>query len=418
MQLKNDLFKNAWLMKTFVPLVLFLVSDALHARSVTPQKVYNSTQLPVLIKKAKTDTALSEERAAAMLFHDLMNGFRKENNLDTIPFNDSLWLTARNHCVWMQRNNALEHRQKSGSELFSGETMYSRYDFIVRGKNTRLVCASENIARGGVSAAGDRNSRVWDMAEWALGTWKNSADHKTNMLNPATFLHHGVSFLIDNERGTVWVADVYARDIKKSLAPVANKPAPVIEPVENTPVVVGTPKEQPKEVVETATPVVYEQQVSAENFSTMKTRKALLPLLYAGMGKKKEDVVALAAMNHAKYLASAKDSCTEEKKGKSYYTGKNVHSRVVNAAKTFHKNKYRKMTYNEEIVYIEMPVSEYNEKAIAARLRKTLEAGSRERDKAPTYVGYGIEVKKTRDIVKIWAVRVDADAKNEDNPDF
>lgn len=416
----NNLFKNGGFMKIVVPLMLFLVSDVLHARSVVPQKVYTAAQLPALLKKAKTDSLLSEERAASLLFHDLLNGYRKENNLDTIPFNDSLWLTARNHCVWMQRNKMLEHEQKSGTELFTGATMYSRYDYLVSSKRSRYVCAAENVARGGTSAAATRNSRVWDMAEWAFNTWKASPGHKANMLNPATYLHHGVYFLIDKEQGTVWTNDVYARDIVKSLAAIGHKPTePVIEPVATNTVAVGTPKETPQEVkdTETVVPVSYEQ-VSAENFSPMKARKALLPQLYSGMGKKKDDVIATAALNHAKYLASVKDSCNEEKKGKSYYTGKFVEQRVKNAAKTFHKRKYRKMTYNEEIVYIEMTVAEYNEKALADRLRKKLEAGSREREKAPTHVGFGIEVKKTRDVVKIWAVRIDADAKTEDNPDF
>ena len=77
--------------------------------------------LPDLLSLCKTDSVSAIERQTALHFHKLINAYRKANRLDTIAWDDDLWLSCRNHNIWMASNSVVNHVQKTGTAFFSGK---------------------------------------------------------------------------------------------------------------------------------------------------------------------------------------------------------------------------------------------------------------------------------------------------------
>lgn len=373
-------------MKYFILFCTLLAVPYVEGRSIGAQKIYTAAQLPELLKKANTDSAFYQERAAAKLFHKLINNYRRENKADTLAWNDTLWLASRNHCVWMMKYNDLTHHQKLNTELFTGDSPGDRYNYVVNGKG-RHSWSGENALYNFSNGYSTMKSRIKMMAEHSFNQWKNSPGHNQNMLNTGSAVH-GVAFVVDDENDRVWGVDLFARKPSGSYTPP--KPRPVTEEFVQK---------------ETITPADKTQTVVTQKFNATKSRTKLLDLLYADRKNYKDEVIADAAAKHARYLANSKGEGHEQKKGKPYFTGTDPERRVKAAASGFDKIRYRRLKITESVAYVEIPVVSFNEAELANIIKSMWESDSKGTD--ATRVGVGLEVKRVKDKVKIWAVRVE-----------
>jgi uncharacterized protein YkwD len=371
-------------MRYFLLLTVLLATPQLEARSTAPRKIYTAAQLPELLKKAKTDSALYEERAAAMLFHKLINNYRREKKTDTLAWNDTLWLASRNHCVWMMEKNELTHHQAKGTPMFTGFSPGDRYNYVVNNKG-RHSWSGENALYNFSHNYASMKTRIKMIAEKSFDQWKNSPGHNENMLNKGSAVH-GVAFVIDEENDRTWGVDLFARRPYGEALPV-NK----------------SNEEFTKQ--ETVTPADKTPTATVQKFNATKSRTKLYELLYADRKKYKDEVIAEAAAKHARYLASTNSEGHRQEKGKMYYTGKDAKQRVRAAASGLDKIRYRKLNINESVAYMEVPAAGFNEKELAEAIRTMWENDSQGTD--ATRVGVGLEVKRVKDKVKIWAVRVE-----------
>lgn len=363
-------------------LIILVAVPQLQARSTAPRKIYTAAQLPELLKKAKTDSALYEERAAAMLFHKLINDYRRENKTDTLAWNDTLWLASRNHCVWMMEKNELTHHQAKGTPMFTGVSPGDRYNYVVNNVG-RHSWSGENALYNFTQSYSPMKTRIKMIAEKSFGQWRNSPGHNENMLNKGSAVH-GVAFVIDEEHERTWGVDLFAR-------------RPYGEAVQITP---SKEEFSKKETVEDKTPVA-----TVQKFNATKSRTKLYDLLYADRKKYKDEIIAEAAAKHARYLANTNSEGHRQEKGKVYYTGKDAKQRVRAAASGLDKIRYRKLKINESVAYMEVPTAGFNEKELAESIRTMWESDSAGTD--ATRIGVGLEVKRVKDKVKIWAVRVE-----------
>lgn len=363
-------------------LIILAAAPQLEARSTAPRKIYTAAQLPELLKKAKTDSALYEERAAALLFHKLINDYRRQNKTDTLAWNDTLWLASRNHCVWMMEKNELTHHQSKGSLLYTGNSPGDRYNYVVNNKG-RHSWSGENALYNFAHNYPSMKTRIKMIAEKSFGQWRNSAGHNENMLNKSSAVH-GVAFVIDEENDRTWGVDLFSR-------------RPYGEPV---PVSTSNEEFSKQETVAEKTPVA-----TVQKFNATKSRAKLYDLLYADRKKYKDEIIAEAAAKHARYLANTNSEGHRQEKGKVYYTGKDAKQRVRAAASGLDKIRYRKLTINESVAYMEVPAAGFDEKELAETIRTMWENDSAGTD--ATRIGVGLEVKRVKDKVKIWAVRVE-----------
>lgn len=365
-------------------LTVLLAVPELEARSIATQKIYTAAQLPELLKKAKTDSSLYEERAAAKLFHKLINDYRREQKRDTLAWNDTLWLASRNHCLWMMKKTELTHHQEKGTELFTGYSPGDRYNYVVNNM-VRHSWSGENALYNFSHNYSSMKTRIKMIAEKSFLQWKESPGHNENMLNKGSAVH-GVAFVIDEEHDRTWGVDLFAR-------------APYGKAVQVTP----SKEEFTKQ--ETVTPADKTPAATVQKFNATKSRAKLYDLLYADRKKYKDEVIAEAAAKHARYLANTGSEGHRQEKGKVYYTGKDAKQRVRAAASGLDKIRYRKLKINESVAYMEVPAAGFNEKELAEALRTMWENDSQGTD--ASRVGVGLEVKRVKDKVKIWAVRVE-----------
>ncbi|NJN89684.1 MAG: hypothetical protein HC878_04450 [Leptolyngbyaceae cyanobacterium SL_5_14] len=107
----------------------------------------------------------------------LTNGFRAENNLESLIFNQELASAAQSHSKNMASQDFFSHTGKDGSSP-GDRTQKAGYD---------SAAISENIAAGQTTP------------ESVIESWKNSSGHRANLLNPnSTEIGIGYSYLKDD----------------------------------------------------------------------------------------------------------------------------------------------------------------------------------------------------------------------------
>lgn len=148
---------------------------------------------------------LNEEREIAFQFHRLINEYRAQNKLQALSWNDTLWLAARNHNLWMQKEKKLSHRESSKNEFYTGEKPSERLKYVYshplffdwNGENCLYIGGYTSPIRVAPEA----------IALEIFNDWKNSSGHNQNMLNK-THQNHGFSIFID-QNGTLWATDLF-----------------------------------------------------------------------------------------------------------------------------------------------------------------------------------------------------------------
>lgn len=175
--------------------------------------LFTATGLPYFLKQSAIDSTLKLEFLTSVHFHTLLNEYRIKKKLKTYNWDDTLWLAARNHTVWMAENNRLTHLQRKESPFFSGTSYTKRIAFIDGGYRTSNV-SGENALYNFVDCSEcDMETKAKKVAEICFNQWRNSQGHHQNMINKE-FVLHAVAFIFD-EDDKVWATDLFL-DSKKN----------------------------------------------------------------------------------------------------------------------------------------------------------------------------------------------------------
>jgi uncharacterized protein YkwD len=212
--------KNIKLIVQLIFVLVMIVGNFVRAQ------VCNTSQIPSLLKLAEKDSIQKIERLAALKFHKIINEYRRENKLDTIAWDEAMWLTCRNHNIWMGANNVLSHDEKSGTNFFTGTEPGDRYKFTTNDKG-KSQWSGENALYNYTKSGKNINEIGSNMASIAFEQWKHSPGHNKNMLGKRHQVH-GLAFYL-NKDGRVYATDLFASNIDKSH----NNST-----IENTPIVI------------------------------------------------------------------------------------------------------------------------------------------------------------------------------------
>ncbi len=189
-------------------MVLHLTSTLLIAQ------VYTYQDVDALLKKAEKDSIAHIERLAALKFHELINQYRKENGLNEIKWNETLWIATINHNTWMDKAGDLSHRQKVNTKYFTGNSPGNRLDYAAGGKAGIRWSGENALYNYSHKSYSYSNSRgktkeeiANNIAQRSFNQWKNSPGHNDNMLGKKHG-SHGVAFKITSSR--VWGTDLFS----------------------------------------------------------------------------------------------------------------------------------------------------------------------------------------------------------------
>lgn len=365
------------------PLLLSLllpVAMATTAAPVTTPKIYKVSELRTLIKSSAKDSTLRFERATALEFHRLINEYRRSKGSDTLAWNDTLWLAARNHSNWMAANNELSHDEREGTPVFSGTNPGDRYAYATNG-NGKLSWSGENaLYDWSTDHADNIQARAEVLAQEAFNSWKESKGHNANMLAKNS-KQHGVAFILDPKvEGKIWATDLFAYGQNGDFFTTY------------------TPNEEKKEDAPVA--------VVKKKTDAGKARTLLMKELYDDAPLPKDEVLAKAAAQHSKYMANGRNVGHDEVKGKSYFSGETPRKRVLHNVRGLKKFRYRRMDISESIATIEVPTEDFDAAAVAKQINDTW-AQNTDGAGGTKRLGISIDVKRVKDKLKISAVKVE-----------
>lgn len=163
------------------------------------------TDLPELLANKFEGQSQAIERAAALEFHKLINQYRSENLLPPLVWDDTIWVAAKNHSLWMRFNTRLSHHE-TNSMLFTGKNPEDRYYFVTEGKPTVSI-NGENILLNFSCKGQNVEQTALNIAKESFEQWKSSAGHNENMLSPG-FIRHGVAFCVNEDN--VWATNMFS----------------------------------------------------------------------------------------------------------------------------------------------------------------------------------------------------------------
>lgn len=371
-------------------LIVFLISVLLSIQ--LDAQVFQASKLPFLLNQSRKDSIANTERIAAIKFHRIINEYRNKNKLDSLAWDDTLWVAARNHCVWMETNNELSHIQKEGTKYFTGNNPGDRYDYASANKGLGSW-SGENALYNFSDNGSDIEAISNEMAEQAFTQWKNSPGHDQNMRAPSS-RSHAVAFILDPS-GKVWATDLFSyQSFDKPNASLASEfafarikfPAPDA----NT------------KTVSTKKPGV--KRLSKSELE--QTRIKLLALLENSKSVKKSKAMAKAANRHAEYLATAKKLTHTEKKNKPFFYGVTEKNRMMKASFGLYFFSQRKMPLSESIAQVTNDIAEQDLVELAAKLNTALDEEKKLVGPSVS-AGYGITIKQVKNQLKVFAVRLE-----------
>lgn len=166
-----------------------------------------SKDLPSLLKNAKTDSLLKLERLTALYFHEQLNEYRVKRKRDKLYWDDTLWMAARNHAVWMLKNDKISHTQSTSSKSFSGKSYKDRIAFVVNRKVSYGATGENALYNSNSGKTKSIDAWAQEMARICFNQWKNSKDHHDNMLQKL-FQVHAMAIVVDAS-GQVFAVDLF-----------------------------------------------------------------------------------------------------------------------------------------------------------------------------------------------------------------
>ncbi len=174
--------------------------------------------LQSLLSRSETDSVLKIERLAAVKFHKLINEYRVSKGVKPLRWNDTLWLAARNHNIYMWSVNLLWHNEDKKDKCFTGVEIDDRVAYVAK---TNLHYMGENCLFNYDTKGKNIKIIAEKIAKESFKIWKESVGHNENMLL-REYEFHGTAFNIikSKEYGImVWGTD----DFCKSTPFFANK---------------------------------------------------------------------------------------------------------------------------------------------------------------------------------------------------
>jgi uncharacterized protein YkwD len=150
-----------------------------------------------LKEQLKSDTVLRFEYACAIEFHEYLNEYRISRKLKPLRWNDTLWVVAMNHGIYLNENDLFSHQQIARKSIFSGVQPGNRYDFVVKSKHS-IAGYGENLF---MTSFYNQNTPSQHALE-AFNAWKKSPGHNKNMLNKL-FDEHGTA-VVSNESNLIF----------------------------------------------------------------------------------------------------------------------------------------------------------------------------------------------------------------------
>jgi uncharacterized protein YkwD len=198
-----------FLLKLWMFLFFYSVTNA--------QEIYKIDKLHKLLKYCESDSIGKLELLASIEFHKILNEYRKNKNKSALAWDETLWVAAYNHSVWMVNNKRLSHSQKKGTPLFSGVNPGDRYNYAASGKSNHSW-SGENCLYSYSYNTGNLEETAKKIAQDAFKSWKNSPGHHENMLG--NHQKHGVGFVFDrsNSQGLYYATDLFARGLYNETA--------------------------------------------------------------------------------------------------------------------------------------------------------------------------------------------------------
>ena len=174
--------------------------------AITNAQLYTYKDVNQLLKKAEQDSIAQIERMAALEFHKLINQYRKENGLNTIEWNETLWIATQNHNLWMANTGKLSHHQTTNNKYYSGTSPGERLRYA-QGDNTNFGWSGENALYNYSNFGNTKEEIAQNIAKKSFIQWKNSKGHNENMLSKRHG-SHGVAFKINGS--VVWGTDLFS----------------------------------------------------------------------------------------------------------------------------------------------------------------------------------------------------------------
>lgn len=185
---------------------LLLCAVILGTTTLSKSQTYTYKDVNQLLVKAERDSVAYIERLAALEFHKLINQYRKENDLNEIKWNETLWIATINHNTWMDNASNLSHHQKSNTKYFTGISPGNRLDFAAGG-DADISWSGENALYNYSSYGKSKEEIAKNIAQRSFNQWQNSPGHNKNMLGKSHG-SHGVAFKITD--GRVWGTDLFS----------------------------------------------------------------------------------------------------------------------------------------------------------------------------------------------------------------
>ena len=197
---------------SFLSLFVFVIGLLFISHAYSQEaEIYTEIELEKLIQKYSQDSILNLERLAAFEFHKLLNEYRASNNLDTLGWNETLWLTCRNHNIYMSYHKELSHSETTDEKYFSGEDPGDRLKYAQ--EEIRLYWSGENALYNYSCYGSSMLEKANNIAESSFNQWKNSPGHNRNMLSKSHELH-GAAFIISDSR--VYGTSLFGYPLSKS----------------------------------------------------------------------------------------------------------------------------------------------------------------------------------------------------------
>jgi hypothetical protein len=170
--------------------------------------IYKEADFYIFQKNLKIDSLLQLERMTSFHFHQLINQYRASKGKKTIYWDDKLWLAARNHNIYLLKNNKnLSHSESNSKSYFTGSLPENRVDYVTYSSGEYKFDGFENCAVSGEMVPGSIDIKAYKLdstkdfielakssAEYMFELWKSSPGHNSNMLDPE-HLAHGTSFV-------------------------------------------------------------------------------------------------------------------------------------------------------------------------------------------------------------------------------
>jgi uncharacterized protein YkwD len=169
------------------------------------KKILTKADLPQVYKDIPNDTLLQIERLTSYLFLKLINQYRQENGLNSLKWDENLWLAARNHNVYMAEESSFGHSENNiNSPYFTGKQSINRANYI----ESNYIGVGENCCYPHINYL---RFYIVNIVEESIESWKNSPGHNENMLNP-DYYATGVSFYLDIKNHQVYGTNVFTKD--------------------------------------------------------------------------------------------------------------------------------------------------------------------------------------------------------------